>query len=409
MVSYRLRVCTTLLCLSLSAHVIANLRSSHAETALPLAQVIVEVSAIVETEPVPHAGDAADDPAIWIHPAQPSLSTIIGTDKLGGLAVYALDGHQLHFLPDGNMNNVDLRYNFPLGGQSVALVTAGNRTNNSIAIYRVNPVTRGLENIAARTIVPGLTIYGSCMYHSHATGKYYLFLNSKSGAVEQWQLIANATGLVDATLVRTFDVGSDVEGCVADDEWGFFYISEEAVGIWKYGAEPGAGSARTQVDTTAVGGHLTSNVEGLTIYYASSGAGYLIASSQGSNDFAVYERGDNNAYRMTFAVAAGNGVDAVTSTDGIDVTNFGLGSAFPAGVFVAQDDNNDIDNQNFKLIPWPLIASAAAPALIVDSVWDPRNIGRPNTTPSYYKVWLPAIMTSVRDQIAHPQATFRIQ
>ena len=379
MASYRLRVYTALICLSLGAFVIAYLRSGHAETALPLAQAIVQVSASVETEPMPHPGDAADDPAIWIHPSRPSLSTIIGTDKLGGLAVYALDGQQLHFVPDGDMDNVDLRYNFPLGGQSVALVTAGNRANNSMAIYRVNPVTRGLENVAARTIVPGLTIYGWCMYHSPTTGKYYLLLNSKSGAVEQWQLIANASNLVDATLVRTFDVGSVVEGCVADDELGFFYISEEAVGIWKYGAEPGAGSARTQVDTTGVGGHLTSNVEGLTIYYTSSGAGYLIASSQGSNDFAIYERGGSNTYIMTFAVVAGNGIDGVSMTDGIDVTNFGLGSAFPEGVFVAQDGNNDIGNQNFKLIPWPLIASAAAPALTVDPVWDPRNIGRPNT------------------------------
>ena len=73
------------------------------------------------------------------------------------------------------------------------------------------------------------------------------------------QVSATAGGTVDAALVRTFNVGSQVEGCVADDEQGYFYISEEAIGIWKYGAEPEAGIARTQVDTTGAGGHLTSS------------------------------------------------------------------------------------------------------------------------------------------------------
>ena len=41
------------------------------------------VTATVETEPVPHSGDSADDPAIWIHPTDPAQSTIIGTDKHG--------------------------------------------------------------------------------------------------------------------------------------------------------------------------------------------------------------------------------------------------------------------------------------------------------------------------------------
>jgi 3-phytase len=64
------------------------------------------VTATIETEPVPHSGDSADDPAIWIHPTDPSQSTIIGTDKHGGLAVYDLSGTQLQYLPDGDLNNV---------------------------------------------------------------------------------------------------------------------------------------------------------------------------------------------------------------------------------------------------------------------------------------------------------------
>jgi 3-phytase len=49
----------------------------------------------VETEPVPNMGDAADDPAIWVHPVDPALSLVLGTDKKGGLNVFDLEGNRL--------------------------------------------------------------------------------------------------------------------------------------------------------------------------------------------------------------------------------------------------------------------------------------------------------------------------
>lgn len=324
-------------------------------------------AATVETQPVPHSGDAADDPAIWLHPQDRNLSTIIGTDKKGGVAVYNLDGSQLQYLADGKLNNVDLRDGFPLAGQAVTLVTAGNRTNNSIAIYRVNATTRLLEAVAARIIQIGLVeAYGSCMYHSSITGKYYMVINDPTGAVEQWELFDNGSGQVDATLVRTFAVGSQTEGCVADDELGWLYISEEQQGIWKYNAEPDGGDARRLVDATGANGHLTPDVEGLTVYQAANGAGYLIASSQESDEFVVYQRTGNNAYVVTFNILPGNGIDGVTGTDGIDVTSVALGTHFPQGLFVVQDGMNDQGNQNYKLVPWPAIATTVSPTLSID-------------------------------------------
>jgi 3-phytase len=343
----RLALCVPLLAVALLSACQAG------STAASAPDQVVEVTATVETQPVPHAGDSADDPAIWVHPTNPAASTIIGTDKHGGLAVYDLTGKQLQYLPDGNLNNVDVRSGFRLGGQQVALVTAGNRTDNSLAIYRVNPATRLLEDVAARKITTVQT-YGSCMYRSRATGKYYYFVNGKSGMVEQWELFDNGGGRVDARKVRQFDVGSQPEGCVADDELGHFYIGEENVGIWKYGAEPTA-ATRTQVDKTGAGGHLVPNVEGLAIAYGENGDGYLIASSQGNSTYAVYRRAGNNEYVKSFRIVDGNGVDGASETDGIDVTTASLGPAFPRGVFVAQDGHNDNGNQNFKLVPLQLI------------------------------------------------------
>jgi myo-inositol-hexaphosphate 3-phosphohydrolase/2',3'-cyclic-nucleotide 2'-phosphodiesterase (5'-nucleotidase family) len=325
---------------------------------------LVLVMPLAETDAVPSGGDAADDPAIWVHPDDAELSTIIGTDKQGGLAVYDLSGEEIQYLPLGRVNNVDLRAGFALGDETVTLVTAGNRTDDSLAILKVNPETRELEDVAARTVTVDVReVYGSCMYISPVSGKFYVFVNSAgSGDVVQFELIDNGSGLVDAEVVRTFSVGTQTEGCVADDETGDLYIGEENVGIWKYGAEPGAGEERVSVDVTGPDGYLTADVEGLAIYYGEDGNGYLIASSQGNNRFVVYERGGDNAYVGTFRIIANDDedIDAVSGTDGIDVVSAPLGDAFPAGLFVAQDDVNSNPNeaQNFKLVSWADVVTA---------------------------------------------------
>ena len=320
-----------------------------------------EVVATVETKPVPVDGDAADDPAIWVHPQDPALSTIIATQKRGGLSVYDLSGNEIQYLKEGYMNNVDLRYHFPLGDEQISLVAVTDRSNDSMALYKVNPPSRQLENIAARIIFSQLpeTIYGVCMYHSQLSNKYYVFINDKNGGIEQWEVFDNGNQQVDAKVVRTFKVKSQVEGCVADDRLGYFYLSEEAVGIWKFNAEPDGGDEGLLIDTVA-NGLLTPDIEGLTIYYANETEGYLLVSNQGSSHFIVYDRAGNNPFLGRFRIVANSAlkIDRVDETDGIDVVNFSLGPAFSHGLFVTQDgDNADPEeNQNFKLVPWEQIA-----------------------------------------------------
>ena len=332
-------------------------------------QEVVRVKASVETDPVPHAGDAADDPAIWVHPTDPALSTVIGDDKNGGIGVWGLDGRQIQFLDeDKALNNVDVRYGFPLKGvfadgtahEKVDLAGIGNETDSSIRFYKVNPRTRRLER-AGDVATPGAIPYGSCLYRSAKTGRFHYFVTLASGKVEQWEL-RDAGGLVAGARVRVLDVGSVVEGCVADDALGIFYVAEEAVGIWRYGAEPEAGASRILVDRCGKGGRLTADVEGLALYDAGEGAGYLLASSQGSNSYVIYERGGANAYVGTFRLVDGE-VDGTSDTDGIDVTSAALGPAFPKGLFVAQDGSNPGANQNYKLVPWERIAAAFTPPL----------------------------------------------
>jgi 3-phytase len=338
------------------------------------------VQSTVTTGPCHSPGDQCDDSAIWIHPTDPTQTVIIGDDKNGGMLVWDLSGAEIQFI-DGEkyMNNVDLRYNFPLTGTfstgqahtQVALVGVTNETAAGITFYKVNPYSSPpgkLEHangtLSASTLPLGKAlVYGGCMYYSQPTRRYYFFANWKDGTVKQMELTGGPS--VSGTVVRTFDVGSQVEGCVADDVHQSFYIGEEDVGIWKYGAEPTAPTSRVQVDRVGSATGLKADVEGLTLYYRSDGGGYLIASGQSTGldvRNVVYERTGSNAWVGTFRVKDAD------ETDGLDVTNFALGPGFPHGVLVAHDASPTPSRH--LLTPFDRVAAALK--LTMDSTWDPR-------------------------------------
>ncbi|PQM28854.1 3-phytase [Sphingopyxis lindanitolerans] len=319
--------------------------------------------ATVETVPVETGGDAADDPAIWINPADPAQSVVIGTQKQSGLYVYGLDGKVLQYLPDGRMNNVDLRSGFRLGGRDVTLVTASNRTTKGISIYALDPATRKLTDVADGLQDTGFADpYGLCMYRSAKTKKSYVFVNQTDGKMRQWELVATPAGKVRATLVRDLPFASQVEGCVADDEAGMLYTGEEDVGIWREGADPRGGPARTMLAKIADNPALKDDMEGMGLYAMAGGKGYLVVSSQGNDSYAVFRREGDNAYVGSFRIGAdmAAGIDGVSETDGLDVSSLAAGPNFPHGLMVAQDGRNvsPPENQNFKLVPWERVAKA---------------------------------------------------
>lgn len=343
----------------------------------------VSVCPTGETASVHNTGDAADDDAIWIHPTDTSLSTVIGTDKSagGGLNVYDLTGKELYFNADGRLNNDDVRYNFPLGTSRVALVGASNRIARTLDFYEVNETDRSLTKVGAVPVSSAITTpRGFAFYHSPISGKYYAFVTD-IGNTQQYEL-SGATGQVTGTLVRTLAKTPvlHTEGLVADDELGRIYLAEEDIGgIWRFGAEPTDPTTGTKLPdstTTEVGGRITQDIKGLTMYYATGGRGYIIAVSQGGNSFHLFNRGDN-AWVGEFKIVACNGIDAVTGIDGADVTNVNLGPLYPQGLFVTQDTANDTGNQNHKLVAWQSIANAFDPPLTIDTTFDPRSIGAP--------------------------------
>ena len=349
-------VCLFADALGLTSGTVANPGAQIAATA-------ITVSPSAATDPVQSFGDAADDPAIWVHPTDPELSLIIGAQKKRGINVYDLSGKLLQSRADGRINNVDIRYGFQLGDRSVAVVTGSNRSSDSISTYIIDEETRTLVEVADGIIDTGMSDpYGHCMYKSASSGLMYAYVNDTDGLVRQWVLEDNGQGKISMTPVREFNVGSQTEGCVADDETGDLYVGEENFGIWKYSAEPDGGDDRKLVDSVDENGNLTADVEGLALYHGKDGAGYLVASNQGADNYALYEREEDNKFIGIFHVVAdeATGIDGSSETDGLAVNSAYLGPDFPDGLLVVQDGRNisPAERQNFKLIPWNRIAEA---------------------------------------------------
>ncbi|WP_122466038.1 phytase [Brevundimonas lutea] len=320
------------------------------------------VTARIETAPVAGYGDAADDPAIWVNAANPAASLVIGTDKTGGLYLYDMQGQVVQHLTDGKMNNVDVRDGVSLGGEEIVLVAASNRTDKSIAMYRLDTEARRLVNIADG---PQPTDqgdpYGMCLYQD-AEGGTFVFINDSNGEKRQWRVVDAGNSRVRTERVRDFAFSSQVEGCVADDETGVLYVAEEDVGLWRLSAAPDGGMGMESVQAIADNPALKDDLEGVAIYDLGGGRGYIVVSSQGNDSYAVYRREGDQAYLGSFVVVADGpgGIDGISETDGLEVTSRNLGPGFEHGAMIAQDGRNLLPNarQNFKYVSWTDIARA---------------------------------------------------
>jgi 3-phytase len=334
------------------------------------------VLASVESDSIPAqiGDDAVDDPAIWVHPGDPSLSTVIVTNKKGGMAVYDLQGKMLHYYEGDAYNNVDVRSRIMIGNESIELVAASNISTNGITFFRINVSTRGLVQFG-RTYPLDTTlideVYGICLGRDLKKGKDYVIVNGKNGNVVQYELKASPDSIT-LTQKRKISLSSQPEGMVVDDELGYLYIGEETRGIWKYSLSPGDISVSEISEAGVANPAIRFDIEGLAIYYAANKTGYLIASSQGNFSYALFERSGDNKYLGSFKVSSGPEIDGVEETDGLDVCNLNFGPAFPNGFLVVQDgynfQNGRLASQNIKLIPWEAIANTLSSGpLVIDN------------------------------------------
>jgi 3-phytase len=302
-----------------------------------------EVTANVETEPVFAGDDAADDMCVLENFNNPESSLIISSDKKYGIIVYDLEGVKLYDYEVGRINNVDILPSRSF--QNKYIVAGTNRTYNSIDIYLFN--SKGeLENLILRKEIPSLKdVYGVTFYRDDFNT--YLFISDKKGNVEQWSYNNDEVNS-EIKFVRKLKFSSLVEGLVADESKGKIYIGQERKGIWELNAFPSFDSQKKLIFKKSK--NFKPDFEGLALRDDGNGEGYLIASVQGSNGYLIIDRKSLDA-KIFFRIIDGDKIDGTTETDGIDVTSIKT-SKFPNGFFIAQDDDNDGLNQNFKLVDW---------------------------------------------------------
>ncbi|NRR30290.1 phytase [Oxalobacteraceae bacterium] len=308
-----------------------------------------------QTEPMARLGDAADDPAIWVNPANAAGSRVLGTNKKQGLLVYDLQGKQLQLLEVGRLNNVDLRQNVMLERQRFDLAVATQRDDNTLMLFSI--AANGTVKEAGSFATPLEHIYGLCLYQPIGGG-LEAFVNDKDGSFLHYR-IERREHRFSATLLRRFKVDSQPEGCVADDARARLFLGEEKRGVWTTSADAAKPDALAMV--LPVGPQLTADVEGMAIYHGKQ-ADYLVVSSQGSNSYVVTDARPPYAVRGSFRVGinAAAGIDGSSETDGLDVSSANLGGAYARGMLVVQDGYKRLPDgpQNFKYIAWDDIAQA---------------------------------------------------
>ena len=197
-----------------------------------------------------------------------------------------------------------------------------------------------------REVVPSLKdVYGITFYDDEYNT--YVFVSDKKGNVEQWSF-NNDESNPEIKFERKLKFSSLVEGLVADESKGKIYIGQERKGIWELNAFPSLDSQKKLIFKKSK--NFKPDFEGLALRDDGNGEGYLIASVQGSNGYLIIDRKSLLA-KIFFRKIDGDKIDGTTETDGIDVSSIKT-SKFPNGFFIAQDDDNDGLNQNFKLVDW---------------------------------------------------------
>jgi 3-phytase len=324
------------------------------------------IAPVFVTEPTKYD---TDDPAIWIHPTDPSQSLIVGTDKNpedGALYVYDLDGKiqpEKTIRPLLRVNNVDIEYGLPLGGEMVDIAVTTERGANKIRVYSL-PDMKEIDNggIEVFTGEEGRQAMpmGISLYKRPSDGAIYAIVGRKSGPAEgylwQYKLEDDGHGNVIGVLVRQFGAYSglnEIESIAVDDPLGYVYYSDEGAGTRKYHADPDAPGADTELALfgTVFGpeGYTRDN-EGISIYQINDGTGYILVSDQHANKFRIYTRegeaDDPHNHQFVKSVTV-----STNESDGSEITSVVVNENFPNGLFVAMSDN-----QTFHYYSWDDIA-----------------------------------------------------
>jgi 3-phytase len=311
----------------------------------------------------------------------------------------------------GRFNNVDLVNGLRLSTGRADVAVTSDRGHDRLRFYRIDrdrvggPLTDVTDPAAPRIFTTSqeevneeFTAYGLATWANPRTRRSYAVV-SQAGrtTVALLELVPTASGTIGYRKLRTINLPgtfglpdgtswtpcadpeeqAQVEGMVVDAETGTLYAGQEDVGIWRMNADL-TGTPRLQdkvreygvpatyneetdecepgTDPGFGGKHLSADVEGLTMLIQDDAPDYLLASSQGDNTFAAYDRGPSGRYQGGFRIVAANdSLDGSEECDGAAVLNAPLGRKYPHGLLVVQDghvtpEDGDREATGFKFV-----------------------------------------------------------
>ncbi|MBS0031238.1 phytase [Chitinophaga sp. 22321] len=321
----------------------------------------ITIQPVIVTAPVQFD---SDDPAIWINPANPAQSLVIGTDKDadGALYVFDLQGKIKQVVPHlQRPNNVDIAYGLLLNGKRTDYAVTTERITHKLRFFSLpdmQPIDDGgIPVFEGETEKQYRDLMGIAVY-TDKKGQQYAIVGRKTGPKDgtylwQYRLSDNGTGKVKATLVRKFGHYSgkkEIESIAVDNEAGYIYYSDEQYGVRQYHADPEKGNEELACFGTT---GFTEDHEGISIYKTTAGKGYILVSDQGANKFHIFSReGTTHKLLKVVKVSAGH-------SDGSDIVNIPLNDTFQHGLFVVMSDDRtfhyyrweDIAGKQLQLAP----------------------------------------------------------
>jgi 3-phytase len=307
------------------------------------------IKPVIVTEATLHD---TDDPAIWVNPADPAKSLIIGTDKdvEGALYVFDLEGK---IIADKTVvglkrpNNVDIAYGLVVAGDTLDIAVTGERFTHNMRIFSLpdmKPIDGGgIPVFEGETGVEFRDLMGVALYKRPSDGAIFAIMGRKTGPTDgsylwQYLLEGTAEGTVQATLVRKFGLFSgikEIEAIAVDHELGYIYYSDENVGVRKYHADPEMGDEELALFGTE---GFTDDNEGISIFDAGNGKGFILVSDQQANQFHVFQRegtqGNPHQHNLLKVIKV-----STNQSDGSEISNVAFNATFKNGIFVAMSDN----------------------------------------------------------------------
>ena len=255
-----------------------------------------------------------DDPAIWVHPTDPSRSLIIVTVKVaapaGAIVVYGLDG-QIRQMISGidRPNNVDVEYGVRIAGRRIDIAVATERLARQLRVFRIEPAAGRLTDLGAIPILQGVegeagAPMGIGLYRRDRDNAVFAIVAPKTGPRDgylwQYRLSDDGGGRLAASLVRRFGTFSaasvreenEIEAVAVDDALGYVYYADEADGIHKWHADPDHPDAERELAHFAREG-FRGDREGIAIYALPDGTGYIVCTDQldVDSEYHLYVRG----------------------------------------------------------------------------------------------------------------------